>query len=283
MASRAGWISILINIALFGLKYWAGIVSGSVAIIADAWHTLSDSVSSVIVIVGIRFSTRPADENHPFGHGRAELLSAIIIGVILGVVALEFGIEAIRRLADREAASYGRVAIIVTAVSILAKEGLARYAIHAGRKTGSRSLKADAWHHRSDAISSVLILAGIFLNRYAWWIDGALGILVALLILYAAFDILKDAFNTFLGEKPSRDLLDRINEICRSNLDADIYPHHIHIHKYGHHTEMTLHILFPGDTSLEKAHQKASVIENAIRQETGIEATIHMEPHNTFM
>ena len=161
IAVRAGWISILVNIVLFALKYWAGVSSGSVAIIADAWHTLSDSISSIIVIVAVWFSTRPADKDHPFGHGRAEMLAAIIIGVILAVVAFEFGMESIRRILNRDAADYGIVAIVVTAVSVLTKEGLARYALMAGKKSGSRSLKADAWHHRSDAISSAIILVGI--------------------------------------------------------------------------------------------------------------------------
>ena len=278
IATRAGWISILVNIVLFGLKYWAGIASGSVAIIADAWHTLSDSISSVILIVGVWISSRPADKEHPFGHGRAELLSAIIIGAILTVVAVEFGIESIRRLIDRETASYGTLAIVITAISILAKEGLARYSLIIGKKTGSRSLKADAWHHRSDAISSILILVGIFLSKFAWWIDGALGILVAILIMLAAYDILKETFQSLLGEKPDKKLVGKIMEICKTNLDIEVFPHHIHIHQYGHHTEMTLHIKFPKDTTIADAHNMASIVEDSIRKELHIESTIHMEP-----
>jgi cation diffusion facilitator family transporter len=171
---------------LFGFKYWAGISSGSVAIIADAWHTLSDSITSIIVVISVWIASRPADEEHPFGHGRAEILATTIIGVILAVIAVEFFIESVQRLVRREAANYGTLAIVITAISVLAKEGLARYSIIVGKKTGSRSLKADAWHHRSDAISSVVILVGIFLNKYIWWIDGAMGILVTLLILHAA-------------------------------------------------------------------------------------------------
>ena len=278
IAVRAGWISILVNIVLFALKYWAGVSSGSVAIIADAWHTLSDSISSIIVIVAVWFSTRPADKDHPFGHGRAEMLAAIIIGVILAVVAFEFGMESIRRILNRDAADYGIVAIVVTAVSVLTKEGLARYALMAGKKSGSRSLKADAWHHRSDALSSVVILTGIFLNKYAWWIDGALGLLVALLILYTAYSILRDTFHSLLGEKPDKKLVDRIMEICRSNLDTKVFPHHIHIHNYGHHSEMTLHIKLSKETSLGHAHDLASTIEDTIRKELNIQTTIHMEP-----
>ena len=278
IATKAGWISILVNIVLFALKYWAGLASGSVAIIADAWHTLSDSISSLAVIIGVWVSVRPADKDHPFGHGRAEMLAAIIIGVILAVVAFEFGMESIRRIANRESADYGTIAIVVTAISVVTKEGLARYALWAGKKSGSRSLKADAWHHRSDALSSVVILAGIFLSKYAWWIDGVLGMLVALLILNAAWGILRDTFHSLLGEKPEKELVERIMEICGSKLDDKVFPHHIHVHNYGDHTEMTLHIKLPKDTHLGDAHDLASLIEDAIRNELNIEATIHMEP-----
>ncbi len=278
MAARAGWISILVNVLLFGLKYWAGIASGSVAIIADAWHTLSDSITSIIVVISIRIASRPADEEHPFGHGRAEIMAATIIGVLLAVIAVEFFIESTQRLVQREAASYGTIAIVITALSVLAKEGLARYSIIAGKKSGSRSIKADAWHHRSDAISSLVILAGIFLNKFIWWIDGAMGMLVALLILHAAYGILKDVFNAILGEKPDKQILNKINDICLKHYESAVYPHHIHVHHYGEHTEMTLHIKLEKSLTLEGAHNITSMIEDDIRTELGIEATIHTEP-----
>ena len=278
IARRAGWISILVNILLFGFKYWAGIASGSVAIIADAWHTLSDSITSAVVIIGIWYSVKPADRDHPFGHGRAEILAAVIVGVLLAVIGFEFLLESVQRLQEKEAAEYGSLAIAVTAASVLIKEGLAQYTRIAGKRSGSKALKADSWHHRSDAISSLVILAGIFLNSLAWWIDGVLGIMVSLLIFYAAYDILRDTFDTFLGEKPDRDTVRKVMEICRQNLYPEVYPHHIHIHRYGSHTEMTLHIKLRKDLSLGEAHDIASHIEDTIRERLEIEATIHMEP-----
>ena len=278
IAAKAGWISILVNVLLFGLKYWVGITSGSVAIIADAWHTLSDSITSIIVVISIWIASRPADKEHPFGHGRAEILATTIIGVLLAVIAAEFFIESVQRLIERKAANYGTLAIVITAISVLAKEGLARYSIIVGKKTGSRSLKADAWHHRSDAISSVVILAGIFLNKYIWWIDGAMGIVVTLLILHAAYGILKEVFNAFLGEKPDKQTVNKINDICTKHYESAVYPHHIHVHHYGEHTEMTFHIKLNKSLSLEVAHNITSMIEDDIRTELEIEATIHTEP-----
>ncbi len=278
IAIRAGWISIVVNLLLFGFKYWAGISSGSVAIIADSWHTLSDSITSIVVIVGIWIASKPADKAHPFGHGRAEILAAVIVGVLLAVIGFEFLLESIQRLRLKESADYGTLAIVVTAASVLIKEVLAQYTRIAGKRSGSKALKADSWHHRSDAISSLVILAGIFLNAFAWWIDGVLGILVSILIFYASYGILKDTLSSLLGEKPDKKIIQKVMDICKQNLDHEIYPHHIHVHSYGSHTEMTLHIKLHKETSLGDAHDIASHIEDRIRDELNIETTIHMEP-----
>ena len=151
LAYSEGWISIGVNILLFALKFWAGIVSGSVAIVADAWHTLTDSISSVIVIIGVKVSKKPPDKHHPFGHGRAELIATLFIALFLGWVAIHFATESLERLKNHELADYGIVAIIVTIVSVVLKEALARYAFWVGRKTGFKSMKADGWHHRTDS------------------------------------------------------------------------------------------------------------------------------------
>ena len=117
-----GWISIFVNLILFILKFWAGLATGSIAIIADAWHTLSDSISSIIVLIGAKVSTKPADKQHPFGHGRAELITSSIIGVFLAIVAFSFLEESIKKLQQHDSVTFGMIAIVVTVVSILAKE-----------------------------------------------------------------------------------------------------------------------------------------------------------------
>lgn len=155
---REGVVSVVLNLLLFVLKYYAGIVSASVALIADAWHTLSDSLTSLVVIFGIRMSSRKPDKEHPFGHGRWEQISAIIIAILLAVVGLEFVKDSIGRLSSREAADFGWWAYGATLVSIIVKEGLAQYAFRIARITGNASVKADGWHHRSDALSSLMVL-----------------------------------------------------------------------------------------------------------------------------
>jgi len=270
------------NSTLFILKFWAGMATGSIAIIADAWHTLSDSLTSIVVVVGVKISAKPADKEHPFGHGRAELIAALIIGVLLSVVAFNFILEGVQRLQTRELVNYSTFAIVATIISIVAKEALAQYAFMVARKSGSRSVRADAWHHRSDAISSLVILAGIVFGRHIWWIDGVLGIVVAFLIFYAAYDILRDAMNTMMGETPDDELVKQVEGICKSETLLELRPHHYHIHRYGDHTEMTFHIRLPDGLSLFDSHEIATRIEYRIKEDTGIISTIHMEPEAMF-
>jgi cation diffusion facilitator family transporter len=227
-----GWVSIVSNVLLALLKYWAGMVSGSVALIADAWHTISDSLSSVVIIIGGRISLKPADETHPFGHGRMELVSTIAVSVMLFIVAYSFMKESIQKFSNHEQAVYGTVALVVTIVSIIAKEGLAQFAFYCARKSGSLALKADAWHHRTDSISSVLILIGILAGKNFWWMDSILGILVALIIAYTAYSLTSTTISRILGEKPDKQTLKRVIEIANEVSQSETSPHHFHLHDY---------------------------------------------------
>jgi cation diffusion facilitator family transporter len=275
---REGVVSIIINLLLFGLKYWAGIVSGSIALIADAWHSLSDSFSSIIVIIGIKLSSRKADNEHPFGHGRWEQIASIFIGFLLAIIAFDFMKEAFQRFSSHESANFGTIAIIVTIISILVNEGLAQYAFYIGRKTDNTSVKADGWHHRTDALSSIIVLAGIFLKNYFWWIDNALGIIISLMLFYAVYEIIKEAINKILGETPSKELMEKIDGIIKSHSIPDLNPHHFHIHNYGTHKELTFHIKLDKTIDINAGHQIATEIETEIRKRLNIESTIHIEP-----
>lgn len=278
LAYAEGTISIVVNIVLFGLKYWAGIVSGSVAIIADAWHTLSDSITSLIVLIGAKVAAKPADTRHPFGHGRAEIIASVIIGVLLAMVGINFVIDSIDKLENHGGSGFGTVAIVVTAVSIVVKEALAQYAIYAGKKSGYRSLVADGWHHRSDAIACAFILIGIFIGQKVWWVDGVMGIIVALLIIYTALNVIFEGINPLMGRTADDELVKKLQEIGNETAGYPLQLHHVHIHEYGHHVELTMHIIIDGSLSLNKAHEMANAVEQAIRNKLGMEPTIHVEP-----
>lgn len=277
-SERVGWISIITNIFLFIIKYWVGLVSGSIALIADAWHTLSDSISSVALIIGLRISKVPPDREHPYGHGRAELLSTLLIGLILGVIGLNFFKDALSHLIHEQAVVFGFWAKAVTITSILGKEALAQLSFYISRKNESPSLRADGWHHRSDALSSVIILIGIFLGGKYWWMDGVLGLIVAGLILYSSFDIMRKAWADMLGKSADEATTRKLKKMVDGMYPNGIHLHHVHMHIYGDHKELTFHIKLPPDMSLKEAHDIANKIEEKVRKDMRIEATIHMEP-----
>lgn len=279
LGERATLFSLVLNIVLFGIKLWAGIISNSVALVADAWHTLSDSISSVAVLIGLKVSSQPADKKHPYGHGRAEIISAVVVGVLLAVVGFNFLIESFLKLRSHEEVHYGMVAIVVTIISIVVKEGMAQYSIIIGKKSQSKALIADGWHHRSDAISSTVILVGILIGRKFWWIDGVLGILISLMLFYTTYVILRDAVSVLLGEEIDKSTKKGIKKLGKSISDYDVQPHHFHIHQYGvSHTELTFHIRLPDDMLLREAHEIATEYENAIFKKYGLIATIHIDP-----
>ena len=278
LAKSEGWISIFVNILLFFFKFYVGYISGSVAIIADAWHSLSDSMTSVILLFGIKISEKPADKEHPFGHGRAELISTLIIAILLAVVAFEFVCKSIAHLQLQEPVQYGSLAIWAMIITIVAKEAMAQYAFWTGKISGMQSLKADAWHHRSDAISSIIILAGIIFGGKYWWIDGVMGIIIAGIIMYASYDIFKSAIGPLLGRSPSDKLLKKVTAICEKYGGKKAFVHHFHIHDYGNHTELTFHIHLDGKMPLEDAHAITKQIEFELLKKFRIAATIHMEP-----
>jgi cation diffusion facilitator family transporter len=277
---REGIISIITNTGLFGLKLWAGIISGSIALIADAWHTISDSLSSLLVIIGARLASKKPDKEHPFGHGRWEPITAIFIGFFLAVIAYNFIRDSIGRFRSQEAAEFGIWAIIVTILSLVGKAVLARYAFSLGRKSGNTAVMADGWHHQFDALTSAVILAGIFFSERFWWIDSVLGGLISLLLLYAVYEIIKGAVNKLLGERPDPELIHQIESLIKKSYPGGVMPHHYHLHNYIDHKELTFHIKVEDNMDIHSGHLIATDIENRIFRDLNITATIHVEPKN---
>ena len=284
LAKIEGHLAIWGNIVLAAFKFFVGFFTGSLAVVADAWHTLSDSLSSVVLIVGLKISEKPADAEHPFGHGRAELITAVIIGMMLAGVGVEFTRSGIEKIIDRETATFGWLGYSAMISTIIIKEAMAQYAFWAAKKTGMTSLRADGYHHRSDALSSLVILVGmiatnLFGSELLWWMDGALGALVGIMLLRVAWTVLRDAGNKLLGEAVSPEMKTQIREIARRvSGNDDLRLHHIHLHAYGMHREITFHIRLAPETTLLDAHRCGSEIEKAIFDELGMDATIHIEP-----
>jgi cation diffusion facilitator family transporter len=170
-------------------------------------------------------------------------------------------------LQSREFVVYNDFALFAVILSIVLKEAMAQYAFWAYRKTENKSLKADAWHHRTDAISSVLILIGIFFAKSYWWIDAVLGMLISVLILYTAWEIIKDAVSNIPGEKPDEESLEKIRNIINKIAGEEVNAHHFHLHNYGKHKELSFHIYLEAKMSVEQAHNIATDIEKEVEKQ----------------
>jgi len=276
-----GVLSVVVNAVLFAVKFWVGMITGSIALMADAWHTMSDSLTSIFVVFAAKLASKKPDKEHPFGHGRWELIASLLIAFVLCFIAYEFFTNSIDRFQNREAVFYGTLALVITIVSIIVKELMAQYAFYLGRKYDNPVVTADGWHHRTDSLSSVVVLIGIIVSRFVaglWWIDSVLGIFCAIAIFYAAIQIMKESITRILGEELEQDLLEKISievkEICKDDLQL----HHFHLHNYISHKELTLHIMLDKNMSIENGHKIASAIEEMIKEQFEMEATIHIEP-----
>ena len=276
-----GLLSIIVNAALFGAKFWVGMITGSVALMADAWHTMSDSLTSIFVVIAAKLAARKPDKGHPFGHGRWELIATLLIAFILGMIGYEFLVDSIDRFQNRESVVFGTLALVITVVSILIKEALAQYAFWLGRKHDNPVITADGWHHRTDSLSSVVVLIGIIITKFIdglWWMDSVLGIFCALAIFYAAYKIMMEAITRILGEEPKQEFIDELTEEVNKFNDKDMKLHHVHIHNYISHKELTLHIRLDKNMTIEAGHDIATGIEKLIKEKYDMDATIHIEP-----
>ncbi|MEZ0393881.1 MAG: cation diffusion facilitator family transporter [Desulfurococcaceae archaeon] len=279
---RAGYmegaVSMIVNTLLFVVKYYYGMIFNSIAVIADSVHTLSDSLTSAVVVMGFWVAYKPPDEEHPLGHGRAEAVASAVIGAMLVMVGVDFLQRSYSKLVAREGLIPSMALVWVLAASAAIKEALASWAMALGRRYRAQSLVADAWHHRSDAIASALLALAIAFGGSLWWLDGALGIAMSAMIVYVAAQLVVESGRELMGRGPTREELRRLEEVVRGASRRVSDLHHVHVHRYGEHVEATLHVRMEPSATLEEAHAEATRIEEAIRRELGWEATVHVEP-----
>ena len=206
-----GWVSVFINSILFVIKFIIGIIIGSVSVIADAIHTLSDVISSGVVIWGFHEAEKPADSEHPYGHGRVEYIATLIIAILLIVTGIEFIRSSIGRVLNPSPISPAWWMIMIILATVFLKELTARYAEYLSHKISSGTLHADAWHHRADAISSLLVIVAMIAGKYGYHsVDGWAGIGVALFVIWTGFMIAKEAVDDIIGAPPAEDEIDDI-------------------------------------------------------------------------
>ncbi len=274
------WTAIGINLLLFIFKIFAGLSSNSIAMIADAFDTLSDTVTSAIVFFGFWMASQPADQEHPFGHGRAESITAIIISTIISIAGIKILYDSIHGFFYPRVVHFGNLEIGIFIFAVIVKILLYFAAISFSRKTKSAALMADGLHHRSDAITTAVIVIGSIIGVNIWWLDSALGLIVAGLIFYSGYEIMRSSVSVLLGENADDKLISEVTQVI-----AVINPqikdlHDFKLHHYGEYRELTLHIKLPGEMTVSSASEIIDKAEERILAELKIKATLHIEPHN---
>ena len=281
-AMLATIMGIITNVILFVIKLFAGIISGSVAIIGDALNNLSDMGSSVITILGFKMASRPADTKHPYGHERMEYISGLVVSIAIIIMSIQVFGDSIEALVMNKQAEFSIVALVILGVSILIKlwQGLIYKKI--GKVIDSVALEANFKDSFNDSISTLVILIGgliiYFVPNIPFALDGVLGIFVAIFIFQSGVSSLKDTIDPLIGMNPKHEYVKKIIE------DVKSYPvvlgvHDVRCHMYGPTKSfMTLHVEISSNEEILKAHDQIDNIERDIRKKYGVDLTIHMDP-----
>ena len=284
---RITWIGSIVNFLLLIIKFLAGIIGHSAAMVADAVHSLSDFVTDIIVILFVRISGKPEDEGHDYGHGKYETLATAIIGIILFFVGVGILVNGTTSVIDtlngKPLAPPSILALIVAGVSIITKEALYQYTVIKGKHLNSQALTANAWHHRSDAFSSIGTLAGIggaiCLGEKWRVLDPIAAIVVSLFIMKVSIKLLKPCVDELLERSLPAETENKILDIILSFSEVSS-PHHLRTRRIGNNIAIEVHIRMDGNISLLDAHTLASKIEQRLKAEFGEKTHIgvHMEP-----
>jgi len=275
------YAGMAINVVIAVLKFIGGVFWHSQALIADAVHSASDLVTDFAVVVGVRYWEAPADEEHPYGHGKIQALVTLFIGMMLAFVAYELGRHAVDGFRAGAGESPGRLAFFVAALSIALKEWLFRWTRAVARRIKSPALEANAWHHRSDALSSIPVAAAVALANFfpsLWWADAAGALVVALFILKVVWDIIHPALQelTDAGIDDKSAAVKRVAEAVEGVHDV----HRCRARRYGAEFQADLHVHVDRNLSIVEAHALGHRVEDAILA-AGLDVTdavIHVEP-----
>ncbi|MCK8623490.1 cation diffusion facilitator family transporter [Prevotella sp. E13-27] len=275
------------NVALLVFKFVAGVLGHSSAMIADAVHSLSDFITDVIVIIFVWISAIPKDKSHDYGHGKYETLAMTIIGLALIAVAIGIVYDGAEKIiawaGGKQLEAPGMLALWAALISIATKEVVYRYTMTKSVQLNSQALRANAWHHRSDALSSIGTAVGIggaiFLGQRWTVLDPMASVIVGLFIVKVAIVLLRDAIGDLTEQSLPEDIEEEILQLAAS-IPGVVEPHDLHTRRIGSHYAIELHILMNGDITLKEAHDKASEVEEVLKKKYGEEThiSVHVEP-----
>ncbi len=275
-------VGIVLNILLFAGKYLAGVLSGSVAITADAFNNLSDAGSSFITLIGFVFAGKEPDLDHPFGHGRFEYISGFVVSMAILLMGFELLKSSIGKVLHPEPVETGTVAMVILIVSIVVKVYMAIYNRNVGKKIGSAAMAATAKDSLSDSLATSVVLIAMLVMKYTQVpIDGICGVVVSLFIFYAGITAAKETLDPLLGLPPEKEFLDSIEDIVMAH-DMIVGIHDVVVHDYGPGRCMiSLHAEVPGDRDIFEIHDLIDRVEKELNEKLVCESVIHMDPIET--
>ena len=280
IALRVSVNTIIGNALLSAIKLVAGIVGNSTAMVSDAVHSLSDVFSTVVVIIGTKLSAKESDEDHPYGHERLECVCAAILSVMLAMTGIGIGYAAIQNIVSGEylnAKAPGMIALLAALISIIVKEWMYHYTRAAGKKIGSGALMADAWHHRSDALSSIGSLIGVVGARMGVMVlDSIAGIIICLLIIKVSYDILSNALGKMTDTACEEELISQIRSIVMS-VEGVIQIDDLKTRRFGERVYIDIEICVDSELTVREGHVIAETVHDKV--ETTVPATKHCMVH----
>ena len=275
----SGGVGIFLNLLLSLGKFFAGVLTGSIAVTADAFNNLSDAGSSVVTLVGFKLAGQKADDGHPFGHGRMEYLAGLLVSLLILMVGVELGKTSIEKIFHPEGVDFSLVTVVILIASILVKLWMCLFNRKLGRRIGSAAMEATATDSLSDVVATSAVLAGTLVGGLAHIsIDGWVGVVVAVFILRAGWGAAKDTIDPLLGTAPDPALVQGIQDVVLSHKQV-VGMHDLVIHDYGPGRRMcSFHAEVPQNADLMEAHDAIDHIEREVFQKFGVETTAHMDP-----
>lgn len=275
----SGLVGIAINIILSVSKMIFGAITKSISIIADGANNTFDAISSIINLVGFKISGKPADDEHPFGHGRIEYVSALTLSFFILIMGVELIKTSIDKFRNPETVIFSVPAAIVLIISILAKLWLALFNRNVGKRINSVAVNAIVTDSLGDIAATTCSLIALISSKFTDLpIDAVMGIVVALVIIYAGIDIIKGTIGPLLGEPPEKEIVDRLEKLVMS-YDGVVGIHDLVLHCYGHSKIYgSLHAEVPADIDILHSHDTIDLIEKQVKEQLGIEISIHMDP-----
>ena len=270
---------IFLNLLLFAGKYIAGLISGSVAITADAFNNLSDAGSSIITLLGFAIAGKKPDPDHPFGHGRAEYLAGLVLSGVIILMGFELVKSSFEKILHPEPISSGLLPAVILVCSILVKFYMCLYNRSVGKKINSAAMQATATDSLSDSIATTVVLLSMGISYFFHVnIDGYAGLLVAVFIIYAGFNAAKDTVSPLLGQAPDPEFVQQVADIVTAHPEV-VGIHDLAVHDYGPGRVMvSLHAEVSGDGNIFDLHDAIDTAETELKEQLGCIATIHMDP-----